>query len=173
MAEALNRLINYFSKGDNYDKLLWIIIGLFIGAIFSFMKSQLVNLLKFTWRYIKKLVRIFIEKIKCLLKYIDKKIKYRLNIRKIEKGEMEIPPYFLVGKTYESNPELTKIFNLIDEGVIEESVQSKLARHLEKNPIDWDEVLSSQKDLINKNMHMNTPHPTILKISSLMTKNRR
>lgn len=155
MAEALNRLIKYFSEGDNYDKLLWIIIGLLIGAIFGFMKSQFV---KFTWRCIKKLVRTFIEKLKYSLKYICKRIKYRLNIRKIEKGKMEIPPYFLVWKTHESNPELTKIFNLIDEGVLEEPAQSKLARYLEKNPIDWDEVLSSQANRIDKNMNINISH---------------
>ena len=31
---------------------------------------------------------------------------------------MDIPPYFLVGKTRENNPELLKIFKLIDEGVL-------------------------------------------------------
>ena len=157
MAEAFDRLINYFSKGSNYDKLLWIIISLFIGAIFSFMKSQLVNLLKFTWRYIKRLVGLSIGKIKQWIKCISKKIKYRLTIRKIEKGRMQIPPYFLVGKSHENNTEPTKIFNLIAEGVLEEPVQSKLARHLDKDPIDWDKVLSSQTDMINKNMHIKIP----------------
>lgn len=154
MGEAFNRLINYFSTGDNYDKLLWIIFGLLITAIFNFMKSQLNKLVKLAWKYTKKISSVLIVKIKKFPKCISERIKYRLTIRKIEKGEMEVPPYFLIGKTRANNPELTKIFSLIDQGILEEPAESKLARHFEENPVDWDKVLSSQIDM---NIYVKTP----------------
>lgn len=154
MEEAIDRLINYFSNGDNYDKLLWAVILLIITTIFDFVKAQLTKLLKFAWKYIMRFFKMIIGKSRQLPKRISEQIKYRQTIRAIEKGEIDIPPYFLIGKTRENNPELTKIFNLIESGVLEEPAESKLARHFEENPVDWDKVLSSQ---IDKNIYVKTP----------------
>lgn len=101
-----------------------------------------------------KFSRLIINKIKQLLKRISEQFKYRRTIRKIEKGEMDIPPYFLIEKTRENNPELIKVFKLIDEGELEEPVESKLARLFKENPIDIDKLLSSQVDM---NIYVNKP----------------
>ena len=154
MGEAFNRLIDYFSNGDNYDKLLWVIIGLIMAAIFNFIISQLSKLIKYAWEYTKKFYRVIIKTINKWRKQIIDQFKYKHTIRKIEKGEMNIPPYFLIGKTRENNPELLKIFKLIDEGVLEEPKESKLARYFEENPIDLDKLLSSQVDM---NICVETP----------------
>ena len=154
MGEAFNRLIDYFRGGDGYDKLLWAIILLILTTIFEFIKSQLIKLVKLIWKYTKKLLKMVFDKTSQFLKRISEKFKYRQTIRKIEKGEMDIPPYFLVGKTRENNPELLKIFKLIDEGVLEEPKESKLAKYLEENPIDLAQLLSSQQDT---NIYVKTP----------------
>lgn len=154
MEEALDRLINYFSNGDNYYKLLWAVILLIVATIFDFVKSQLTKLFKFAWKYMMKFFKMIIGKSKQLPKRFREQLKYRQMIRKIEKSEIDIPPYFLIGKTCENNPELTKIFNLIDNGVLEEPAESKLARHFEENPVYWDKVLSSQ---IDTNIYVKTP----------------
>lgn len=154
MDEAFKRLVNYFSTGDNYDKLLWVIIGLLVTAIFNFMKSQLNKFIKISWRYLKKLVRLLTRQIKHLSKRTGEQIKYRLTIRKIVKGKKEIPPYFLLGKTRENNPGLTKIFNLIDDGILEEPKELKLARYLKENPIDLDKLPPPK---IGENIYIKTP----------------
>jgi hypothetical protein len=154
MGEALNRLIDYFRSGDGYDRLLWAIILLLLTTIFEFIKSQLIKLVKLIWKYTKKLLKMVYDKTSQFLKRISEKFKYRQTIRKIEKGKMGIPPHFLMGKTREKNPELLGIFKLIDEGVLEEPEELKIARYFEKHPIDFDRLLSSQ---VNMNVYVKTP----------------
>lgn len=154
LGEAFNRLMDYFSSGDNYDKLLWVIIGLITATIFNYIKYQLNKLIKYAWKYTKKFYLAVIGNVKKTLKCISNQFKYKHMIRKIEKGKMGIPPYFLMGKTREKNPELLGIFKLIDEGVLEEPEELKIARYLEEHPIDLAQLLSSQQDT---NIYVKTP----------------
>ena len=53
------------------------------------------------------------------------KRKYKAEIRKIEKKEISMPKFFLVGKSPEKNPELKKIYKMIELGEIEKPIETK------------------------------------------------
>lgn len=143
----LDSIISYFSTDENMSKLIFAAVGVLIGFILrDLILTPLTKLVKFLSKKIYKLIRKLFSKgyngIKLKNKRVKKYIDYRMTIRKIVKKKMPIPDYFLSGKSAESNPELKKIFTMIENGELEEPKFYKLEKYFKENPIDVNELLS-------------------------------
>jgi hypothetical protein len=130
----------FINKGDNHDKLIWLLIGVIAGGVIGFLIKLILDNL---WKIIKVTINITIKGISKLFSTVSRKIKsainvmrekkrYKLIIKKIEEKETEIPPYFLMNKTRDSNPELKKIYRMMDDGVLELPLSEKVSKHFKR-----------------------------------------
>lgn len=139
-------IISYFSTDENISKLIFAAVGVLIGFVLKdLILTPLTKLVKFLFGKLFKVICMLFSKvyngIKSKYKKARRYIDYRVTIRKIVKKKIAIPDHFLSGKSAESNPELKKIFDMIENGQLEEPKFYKLEKYFKENPIDVNELL--------------------------------
>lgn len=142
----LDSIISYFSTEENMSKLIFAIVGVIIGFILKdLLLTPLTKLVKFLFgklfRAIGKIFSKAYNGTKLTLKKARRYIAYRKTIRNIVKKKIQIPDNFLSRKSAESNPELKKIFEMIENGELEEPKFYKLEKYFKENPYDLTELL--------------------------------
>lgn len=152
MNNWLSSTVTYLKNGD--DKfILSIASGIVVAVVVFIMKDVfLSSLAKLIRLLVKKLIYFIVHlfkktksKAKHLIVSISKRREYRKTIKKIESGEIPIPPYFLANKTPEKNPELKRIFEKIQKGEIEEPIEMKIASFMKEHPIDLSKLINSNR----------------------------
>lgn len=131
----------FFSSEENINEIFLLIVGLILGIL----SNIILKILKIFFIYLYNRFTTFLSYLKKKVDLFKKKRNYQKTIKNIEKQKIEIPPYFLLEKSPENNPELRKIFQMIDEGIIEEPIQSKMSRHFKENPIDLEKLMKPIK----------------------------
>jgi hypothetical protein len=116
----------FLKNGDNINEIAYVVIGILI-TLFS---TAILNLIK--WLY-KKMRGLDID-ISARVKKMKVKRNYKKTIKQIERMEIPMSANFLFRKSPEKNPELKKIYRMIDEGLIETSASSKLQQFFKDNP---------------------------------------
>ncbi len=109
--------------------IIGIIIGLGIAGILSFLKT-IPRIFKFLLKYKKELPTKF--------KKLKKWIAYRRTIGQIERLEIRvIPEGFMDDKSPEKNPELRKIYRMIDDRVLTRPLtkEERFDEYFKDNPI--------------------------------------
>lgn len=119
MSEVFEWIKAFFTNADNINEIaLWGVTGLLAligGLIWLFMKKGIGKL-----------------KGKKGLSVSEKA--YKKTIKQIERKKIPMPDGFLFGKSPERNPELKKIYQMMDDGRIEKPESYKIQQFLKNNP---------------------------------------
>lgn len=141
---AIEWIKGFFADGDNLNDIGVWVVTILIGLIFIFIKR--------IFKWLGKLFGIFGKWLLTKRKNKIEKIKedredqdYKREIGQIERGEIPVTDKFLFGKSPEKNPELSKIYQMMDDGVIESPNIYELQKSLKGNSL-LDEL---KKDAIN------------------------
>ena len=138
---------DFLNKGDNTDKLIFLIIGGFIGAIAREIITRFIPwIFKLICRLINKIFEMCKKQIRKTIQNIKDKRKYNRTIRQIEKKELPIPPYFLINRSREKNPELKVIYDMIEIGELDLPKETKLAQYFQEHPIDINSITKNNLD---------------------------
>lgn len=120
--------IDFFKDKDNIGEIVLIVIGIFLGLLIPAIGRF------FNW--LRKLIGTGIKKVitnsKNKLKEMKANRKENQTIKQIERMEIPVPDNFLNGK--EGNPKYRKIFQMIDDGLIEAPPLYRLKKMLNDNP---------------------------------------
>lgn len=103
------------AAGTNGDGIISNIVILLIGIFINFVG----RFLWFLYKWLSKKIVSLCKKIKVKWLEIKKNRLYKKTIKQIERMEIPISDNFLFGKSPEKNPELKKIFQMIEDGVID------------------------------------------------------
>ncbi|KOR76505.1 hypothetical protein AM232_26165 [Bacillus sp. FJAT-21352] len=131
MIEVIEWMKEFFANPENIRDIVNGVVIFLIGVIFPTIYKGVRILFKWLitlcWRGVKKVVT--------KSKRIKEDRKYKRTIKQIERKEIPIPENFLWGKSPEKNPELRKIFQMIEDGVIEAPASYKLQKSLKDHSI--------------------------------------
>lgn len=112
--------------------ILEIVVALLIG-ILSFLVFVFRRSMKVFWNWIMRLLTLRLPN---ELKKFKVNIKYKKTIKQIERKKIPIPEYFLRGKSPENNSELRKIFQMIEDGLIEAPDSYKISKMIQGLKLD-------------------------------------
>ncbi|SNT58756.1 hypothetical protein SAMN05444672_1749 [Bacillus sp. OK838] len=127
---AIEWIKEYFTNKENISDIVMVIITIVITYFFGIIPK--------IFKWLGKLFGIlgkWLTNVKNRLLEIPKDWVYKRTIKKIERGEIPVTDEFLWGKSPEKNPELRKIYQMMDDGVIESPALYKLQKSLKDNSI--------------------------------------
>lgn len=101
--------------GEIVNGVVLFLIGVISPTIYKGVRILFKWLINLCWIGVKKVV----IKSKSKLKKIKKNWDYKRKTGQIERQEIPVTDEFLMGRSPEKNPELRKIFQMMDDGVIE------------------------------------------------------
>ncbi|MNO50096.1 hypothetical protein D3C76_404620 [compost metagenome] len=159
-------IIDYLLKGleeifAERNRVFWIIVTCIVsGIVGGFLKELLVDpMAKGTKKYSLKLFSLIWKAFRNsylfifdIIKNGRKRRRYGKIIKRIEKGKMGIPDDFLWGKNPKSNPELKRIFEMIEEGLLPKPKGYDVYKLLEN--VDIDSILKSKSLIPPHNIHI-------------------
>lgn len=129
LVELIDWFIAYWNRDGNGDAVISDLIVLFAAFIAANVVGKL---LLFILKRFVKWVRAFCTvQIPIKIKNCKEKRKYKKTIRQIENLEIPIPNNLLLGKTPEKNPELSKIFQMIEDQIIKAPESYRIAKLLQ------------------------------------------
>jgi hypothetical protein len=138
-------ITDYLNQSDHYDKLIWAIIAGFIGAVIKdILFKYLGKIIRWFFFVIIGLFKRVISKMRAINISFKEKGQYKKKIKQIEKLEITIPDYFLFSKSREKNPELRRIFTMIEEGIISEPPSMKINKYIKDNPDILDKIINQR-----------------------------
>lgn len=149
--------MNEFFTKANIDGIIVGVIGGLILALILFLFPKI-------FKWIGKLFGIFgnwlLTKVKNMLEKMKENREYKRTIGQIERKEIPVPFDFLKGKSRENNPELRKIYQMIDDG----EIKMGLLYHMQNYDPELKKALSNvSKDML-KNTSENPPKVNLPKI---------
>lgn len=130
----LESLIEFFTDKDNIGDIIIIVIAL-IGlppTIIGFFK------------WVRRFLSVCKKKIPTKFKKMKDWLAYRRTIGKLVRLEIRvIPETFLDGKSREKNPELRKIYRMIDEKLLPRPLTKDegLDKYFKDHPLNLDDLL--------------------------------
>lgn len=139
----------FFTNSENINEIALIVVGILIGLLATVIGKMFKWLGQFLWTCGKKALSPILTRIKKLK--VERK--YKKTIKQIERMKIPIPKNFLLTKSPEKNPELKKIYQMMDEGQIKQPNsyrhQKLLLKELEDNP-ELNDVLKDVKIDVSK-----------------------
>lgn len=136
-------LIDFWNTGENSNEIILIIAGVIIGSILTLSGKLFIWIGRMLWQLTKKVNGSIRKKYSVWIK----KREYKKTIRQIEKQEIEIPRYFLLNKSREKNPELNKVFDMIEDGTLPAPSIYALQKMIAENPDKF--KLNFDQDTVN------------------------
>jgi hypothetical protein len=150
----INNLMKAFGEiySDPY-RVFWIVVTGIISGFVGYVIKDLIlvpltkytkvvglKLFQFAWKLLKKL---YFAPVYAVKRRRERK-KYMKTIKYIEQGKIEVTDSFLSGKSPEKNPELKKIYEMLEEGIIKAPKFYELYKKLSGKTVD--EILANAKN---------------------------
>lgn len=153
MIEVIEWIKEVFTNKDNIFAILMIPITLLV--------TYFLGIIPKIFKWIGKLFGIlgkWLTNIKNKLKEIKKDRDYKRKIGQIERGEIPVTDEFLFMKSPEKNPELKKIYQMMDDGEIKSTALYEMQKDIRKNlSPELKEGLSNVAKIVAKNASQNVP----------------
>lgn len=126
----IESVIEFFTTKENVREIIFIGIAFFLGVVFT----GCIKFFKWLGNILWVGFKTTLTKSKNKIKKVKVERQYKRTIKQIERKEIPIPNNFLLGKSPEKNPELKRIFQMMDNGLIEVPDSYKIQKLLKDRP---------------------------------------
>ena len=134
-------IIDFFTDKENIGEIALIVIGILIGLLFTAVGRL--------FKWLSKLVLTGGKKVltngKNKLKKMKLNREYMRTIKQVERMEIPVTDKLLFRKSPEENPELEKIFQMMDDGLIEMPPMYKTQKYFKDHPELMKNIIEASK----------------------------